>query len=217
MKMKKIIAMLLSVVILLSFVACGAEVIVPKEDDQPDDPDLYPSDNPPADDIPFESGVLATSVDAFCEGLILDNYWERRDEIPETFVTFLETKEQYEAMLDTETVEMIQAQKPEDRIPLAQQACETMDRYTDAFLAEKQVIAITYIERCIGGDCFMVKELIQNEDGTYHLQVALQWETSDSTSSGQSYLFAHTITIEVDRSLGITPENLTVGVWDFRI
>ena len=215
MKLKRILAILLSAVLLLSLVACGVEDIAPKADDKSDVP--VDEKEPKDEDIPFDSGVLATSVDAFCEGLTLDNYRERKDEIPETFVTFLETKEQYEALLDTETVEMIQAQKPEDRIPFAKQACETMERYTDAFLAEKQVIAITCVEPCIGGDCFVVKEFVQKEDGTYHLQVALQWETSDATSVGLSFLVAHTLTIEVDRSLDITPENLTVGLWDSRI
>ncbi len=202
--MKKLLAILLSMVLLLSLAACG-KTEVPKEDDKlgTSVDDKKPDDS----SIPFESGILPTHVGAFYDDVTLENYDERKDEIPDVIVTFLETSEQCNVLLDAETVELIQAQSPEDRTPLAQQAVETLNKYTDVFWAGTQVIAITRVKFIDDGSHLEVKELIQNEDGKYHLVVGLKY---DDVATGSRLLHTDTLTVEIDKSLGITSENLTV-------
>lgn len=207
--MKKTLAIILSIMLLLSLIACG-KTEVPKEDDKLG---ISVDDKKPDDSsLPFESGILPTHAGAFYEDLTLENYDERKNEIPDAIVTVLETTEQCNELIHPEYFTYVENGKI-DAVVNGQIMADTVNKYTDAFLAEKQVIAVTCIRVNNAYAFLRAEELVLNEDGTYSLNVAMV-QAIDSTIDGTLEVLSYTITIEVDKSLGITPENLTVEVID---
>ena len=207
--MKKILCMFLSALLLLSLFACGAEDTEPKDNNTPDIPvdDETKDDEQSEDDsIPFDSGFLATWVGGFYPDITSEEvYMERKDEISHQFVTVLETYDQCIAPIVPDYWHDAEDGKLD--MDWAQKTHDTISRYTDVYLAEKQVIAVTRIEFTAAVLHPVVKELTQNEDGTYRLVVAMDYNFS---MSSEVTAVCNTITIEVDKSLGITPQNLTV-------
>ena len=209
--MKKTVALLLALLMIASLAACG-KTEVPKEnenantsvnDKKPEDTET-PKDN----SIPFESGRLPTMADLFYEGLTIDNYPERKDEIQNLIVNVVETREQCEALIHPEYYELLEEIGDVELLQgKTKTMYDTINKYTADFLSEKQVIAVTYIGRHSCGDEPVLKELTHNADGTYRLVIAMDYW---STFTDPETLACFTVTIEVDKSLDLTPENLTV-------
>ena len=209
--MKKTIVLLLALLMLAALAACG-KTEAPKEDNKlgTSVDDKKPEDNETSEDnsVSFESGRLPTMADSFYEDLTYDNYSERMDEIQHLIVNVVETREQCEALIHPKYYEFLEEINDVESLQgKTETMYDTINKYTADFLSEKQVIAITYIGRHSCGDEPVVKELIRNEDGTYSVVIAMDYYF---TFTDITEVPCFTVTIEVDRTLGITPENLTV-------
>ena len=226
--MKKILSILLAGLLLLSLIACGAEDITPPKNDEPDlpaeDQTSEDNENPedseqPKDDetpedngIPFESGILPTLVSAFYDDLTYFNFKQKKDEIPDPIVNFVDTVAEFERLVDMETMESLQELLPEHRTPMAQEACELTEKVqsTEDFFETKQLITVTHLQTGVSGDYLVAEKLIKEEDGSYRLLVS----NGCKITSADDGLFIDMVGVIVEKSLGITPENLTVELVD---
>ena len=207
--MKKRTALLLIAVVCITLicVGCATENITQKEptNDKPDIP--VEDDNvPQTEKIKFESGILPTYVGAFYDDLTYENYPERKADIPDPLVTFVQTSEECNALIEPTFFEQIEEFGIDFFPATTQKMYATTQKYTDSFFADKQIIVITHFQTGVLGDYLVAKELVREETGRYCLVVELK-QGGGGDADG---LFIDTISVEVDRSLGITAENLTV-------
>lgn len=111
-----------------------------------------------------------------------------------------------------ETIEMLQGLVPKHRTPQAQEVCDLTEEIqgVDGFFETKQLITVTHLQTGVSGDYLVAEKLTKEEDGGYRLLVSNGCEVT----SHDDGLFIDMVGVIVDRSLVITPENLTVELVD---
>ena len=207
--MKNKVLLLLMVIMCVASLCmgCATENITPKEPAN-DAPDISVADEnvPQTERIKFENGILPTHVGAFYDDLTYENYPERKADIPDPLVTFVQTSEECNALIDPTFLDQIEEFGIDFFPSTTQKMYATTQKYTDSFFADKQIIVITHFQTAVSGDYLVAKELVREENERYRLVVELK-QGGGGDADG---LFIDTISVEVNRSLGITVENLTV-------
>ncbi len=205
--MKKILCMFLSAVILLSLVACG-EDITPNESEK-EEPDVTVEEEekkPQECQVEYELGTLALLTNEEFEGKT------------NPIVMYIDTYEECRAITNDSLLSEIEAHYDDCSESYRKLYDYSTKKYTDAFFEEKQIILVVWHEWMGGGNPkFIVTDLVavtaENQSSTYRLTV----EFSDSGfGSDAESMFTSIHTVEVEKSLGITPENLTVELIDKR-
>ena len=204
--MKKILSMLLAGLLLLSLFACG-ENITPTTDTPDDEPDVSVEEEdkgPKEGQVEYELGTLALLTNEEFEGKT------------NPIVMYIDTYEECRAITNDSLLSEIGAHYddwPESYRKLYDYSTK---KYTEAFFEEKQIILVVWREWVGGGNPkFKVNDLVavtvEGQSPTYRLTV----EFSDSGFGPDAEaMFTSVHTVEVEKSLGITPENLTVEVID---
>ena len=212
MRMKKLLAIFLSTVLLLSLAACG-ENITPTTDDPYDAP--VTENTPKKTSLPFEVGALdvVSGEDEYALATWDDLKQNKnfQNGLSQLFVDVISDSETCREMISPNMLEAY-----ENNEFLAEKFQERRDhfyRYDEAFFEEKELISLTFWS---ADTLFLEVVKLQtyvDADGTTQYHVILR--VSNSTTLDN--LIRENIVLEVDKDLGITPENLTVEIRDKRI
>ncbi len=207
--MKKLLAIILSAVMLLSLAAC-AEDVTTKENKK--EPPATQEDAPKEDDsIPFAYGQLPIITDEIAAmwGMnVVDFENEYGDEVLK-FVNVYQAKEEYYPHLLPWFVDTLEKNNP--RTEEETYMVECVNRYNKAFFEEKQLLTVTLVSITSYGYTVHAKKITpitdENGDVTYHVQLRLKHNEFGADGMGVG---ANTVSIELDKSVHITPENLTI-------
>ena len=211
MKIKKLLAIFLSAMLLLSLFACG-ENITPKEDEK--EPPATPEDAPKEDDtIPFSYGrlpIITDEIAAVWEMNVIDFENEYGDEILK-FVNVYQAKGEYYPHLLPWFVDTLENNNPKTEEETYMVEC--VNRYNEAFFEEKQLLTITLVSITSYGYSVHAEKItpVIDESGntTYHVQLRLKYNTFGADAMGVG---ASTVSIELDKSLNISRENVVVEI-----
>ena len=212
--MRKIFALLLALVMLLLLIACG-KTEVPKENDNVNTSvnDKKPEDTetPKDNSIPFSCGrlpIITDEIAAVWEMNVIDFENEYGDEILK-FVNVYQAKGEYYPHLLPWFVDTLENNNPKTEEETYMVEC--VNRYNEAFFEEKQLLTITLVSITSYGYTVHAEKItpVIDESGntTYHIQLRLKYNTFGADAMGVG---ASTVSIELDKSLHITPENLTI-------
>ena len=187
MKRNVIAWLLIMAFVLLSCVGCASEDIVPKEPEN----DVPTEDQAPKQEpVAYEVGWLALAEEYYAEKT-------------SPFVLYAETYEECQALQDQTVIEIMK-DKSDERYELA-------TKYTEEYFESKElIVAVWYQKNTSGMTDYRVNSLVAIEEEGKETAFCLMTELYDvpgETFVGASALRVHVI--EVDKSLGITPENLT--------
>lgn len=207
--MKKIFTVVLLAGVLLFLFAC-AEDITQKEDEK--EPPATQEDAPKEDDtIPFAYGrlpIITDEIAAVWEMNVIDFENEYGDEILK-FVNVYQAKEEYYPHLLPWFVDTLEKNNPGTEEETYMVEC--VNRYNEAFFEEKQLLTVTLVSITSYGYTVHAEKITpitdENGDVTYHVQLRIKHNEFGADATGVG---ASTVSIELDKTFHITPENLTI-------
>ena len=213
MKMKKLLAIFLSTVLLLSLAACG-ENITPTTDEPYDAP--VTENTPKKTSLPFEVGTLevASGEDVYMWATAdeLKENANYREDLSELFVDVIADREMCLEMLSPI---MLEAYENNALLsPRLETRRECFYRYDEAFFEQKKLVSFTLWSTDI-----LVLEVAHLQsyvdiDGSTKYHAVLNVKTNQMEFGR---INRGNIVLEIEKNIDITPENLTVDLVDLRI
>ena len=200
MKMKNMLALLLSMVLLLSLAACG-ENITPTTD--------TPDDVPVAEEEP-EKVIIETEMGTM--PLYYEDYeLLERDAFKAQYATGI-TEPIVRVFTSQEEIKPLIAPYLWTVYPNKEGLLGSYVEYDDAFFETKKVVSITFytVKRIKLKVDYVYSQTDKDGVTTYHAKVVVRYTDMSGEGSGE------TVSIAIDKNIDITPENLTINLVDLR-
>ena len=200
MKMKNMLALLLSMVLLLSLAACG-ENITPTTD--------TPDDVPVAEEEP-EKVIIETEMGTM--PLYYEDYeLLERDAFKAQYATGI-TEPIVRVFTSQEEIKPLIHPTLWTVYPNRDSLLGSYVEYDDAFFETKKVVSITFytVKRIKLKVDYVYSQTDKDGVTTYHAKVVVRYTDMSGEGSGE------TVSIAIDKNIDITPENLTINLVDLR-
>ncbi len=197
MRRNVIVWLLIMAFVLLSCMGCASEDIVPKGPASDVSDALGEGENERKEEpVAYEVGWLALAEEYYAEKT-------------SPFVLYAETYKECQALLNQTWIEMLKDASDESEWDKEQYELTT--KYTEEYFETKElIIAVWYEKNTSGMTEYRVNSLVsveeEGKETTFCLTTEL-YDVAGEAAVGASALRVYAI--EIDKSLGITPENLT--------
>ena len=202
--MKNRVLLLLMIILCVASlgIGCAPEDIIPKEsaNEEVDALGGEREKERKEEAVAYEIGWLALSKEYYAENT-------------SPLVLYAETYEEFQALLDQEMMAMLKDGADEE-LPWHKEQYELTTKYTEEYFETKElIIAVWYQENTHGMIDYRINSLVSVEEEGAETTFCLSTELYQKfgiAADGVSALRVYAI--EIDKSLGINPENLTFEV-----